>query len=106
MTVTVSIRVESPLLKHLLRRKPRIEKLPPFRQQRGVSQPSPAAMWMGSIGVAAGGMALAMFAGVGGQIARSSAIEAVDEMLSPKPAIAAEDLPRPPRSFYPYDTER
>ncbi|MCC6538220.1 MAG: hypothetical protein IT162_11745 [Bryobacterales bacterium] len=102
MTVSVTIRVQSPLLKRLLKPKPRIEKLPPFRQQRGEAQPSPLSMWLGTIGVATGGLALAMFASSDATLARPTGIEAVDDLLSPQRAVAAEDLPRPPRSYYPY----
>lgn len=103
MTVSVTIRVESPFLKRLLKPKPRIEKLPPFRQQRGDSQPSPLSMWLGSIGVVTGGLALAMFASSDATATRPTGIEAVDDILSGQHAVAAEDLPRPPRTFYPYD---
>ncbi|MBM3795256.1 MAG: hypothetical protein FJW31_14580 [Acidobacteria bacterium] len=87
MTVTVSvrIRVEPPLLKRLLKPKPRIEKLPPFSQRRGDAQPSPLSMWLGSISVVTGGLALAMVAGSDPGDLRRIGIKAVDGMLTPPP---------------------
>ena len=100
----VIIRIKSPNLKKLLRRRPRIERLSGFSESAiAPRQSSPLVVWIGSVATVVAFVCLAMVAGLEstgfstlGQVGQS-----LVERVTP-PTESAADMPRPPEASYPY----